>query len=127
MEHTLDYKSPPKFSTYRKRHSDKFDSETCISEEEFSEIAAKECFYCGIGGPNGIDRIDSTKGYEQDNCTPCCKHCNYVKGNLSLEDFNTWKDRLVQQQIKLNKARNRKGDDSLYGATKEVTRAKGLK
>ena len=60
MEHTLDYKSAPKFSTYRKRHSGKFDNETCISEEKFSEISAKECFYCGIDGPNGIDRIDST-------------------------------------------------------------------
>lgn len=104
MEHTLDYKSLPKFSTYRKRHSDKFDGSTCISKADFINISAKECIYCGTPGPNGIDRIDSEKGYEKDNCVPCCKHCNYVKGNLSAENFWTWVKRFVKHQLKTNKS-----------------------
>ena len=101
MEHTLDYKSPPNYSTYRKRHTNNFDIESCISKEKFKEISAKECNYCGVSGPNGIDRINSKKGYEKDNCVPCCKHCNYVKGNLSIDDFKTWAKRFAQHQIKL--------------------------
>ena len=36
---------------------------------------------------NGIDRIDSSKGYSVDNCVPCCAKCNYAKHDLSIDDF----------------------------------------
>ncbi len=100
MEHTLDYKTPPKYATYKKRHEEKLTGSKCISESEFNEISNMNCFYCGVSGPNGIDRINATLGYEKSNCAPCCKHCNYVKGNLSLEDFETWANRFVKHQLK---------------------------
>lgn len=101
MKHTLDYKSDPQYSTYKKRHKDKFSSSTSlISKEEFEEMSLKSCCYCGVIGPNGIDRVDSDKGYEKSNCAPCCKHCNYTKGNLSLSDFEIWKNRFVVFQSK---------------------------
>jgi 5-methylcytosine-specific restriction endonuclease McrA len=36
---------------------------------------------------NGIDRIDSSKGYEIDNVVPCCKNCNTMKWDLDVDDF----------------------------------------
>ena len=72
MKHTLDYKAAPKYSTYRERHAKRHANSQVISESDFKDIAGRACFYCGVAGPNGIDRVDSQKGYEKDNCVPCC-------------------------------------------------------
>jgi hypothetical protein len=61
----------------------------------------ERCFYCGAEPvkhftvkrthgcfySNGIDRIDSTKGYTRNNVVSCCTKCNFMKGSLSSEDF----------------------------------------
>jgi hypothetical protein len=31
----------------------------------------------------GLDRINSSKGYTLNNVAPCCKHCNYMKREFS--------------------------------------------
>jgi hypothetical protein len=98
MEHTLDYKNPPKYIVYKNRHIQKFGNSNYITKSEFESISLKDCVYCGKEGPNGIDRIDSNIGYEIDNCAPCCKHCNYVKGNLPMELFKEWTKRFVNFQ-----------------------------
>lgn len=36
---------------------------------------------------NGIDRIDSSKGYIEDNCVPCCEMCNTMKLDHSAEEW----------------------------------------
>jgi hypothetical protein len=46
---------------------------------------------------NGIDRIDSSKGYEEDNVQPCCKHCNYAKNNRTDEEFKAWITLLISK------------------------------
>lgn len=101
MAHNLDYKNPPHYNTYKKRAEDRFKGESVLTKEQFQELSNQECHYCGKEGPNGIDRIDNSVGYTFENCVPCCKHCNYVKGDLSLADFNTWKDRFVSKQLKI--------------------------
>lgn len=62
-------------------------------------LVTQSCYYCGIapsqrmvrrrgsGVFNGIDRKDSSIGYTKDNCVPCCKVCNFMKGTLSVNDF----------------------------------------
>lgn len=73
--------------------------------EEFEEITQMPCEYCKDSPSNfklspnkitekpyfytGIDRVDNGKGYTKDNCVPCCKKCNFMKKNYSLEDFKT--------------------------------------
>ena len=101
MAHSLDYKTPPRYAAYRKRANDNFPDEVFITEIEFQEITNQRCVYCGKDAPNGIDRIDNLRGYNKENCVPACKHCNYVKGDLSIEDFNTWKHRFVRKQTEL--------------------------
>ena len=63
-----------------------------LSLEEFDEITKMSCEYCGgysdeLNGIkfNGIDRIDSNKGYTEDNCVPCCIYCNRMKLDYSTE------------------------------------------
>ena len=99
QEYTLDYaKDPPSYKTYIERAKKSFPQTQMIDETEFVSITNKPCHYCGKEGPNGIDRVDNKIGYTTQNCKPCCKHCNYVKGALSVKDFNTWKQRFVAHQ-----------------------------
>ena len=101
MDHYLDYKNTPKYMTYLKRHGQKFgDKNAAISEDQFNKLSSMSCYYCGVEGPNGIDRVDSSIGYIKENCVPCCKHCNYVKGNLSMMHFKEWVKRFVAYQKK---------------------------
>ncbi len=72
-----------------------------LTKEEFKNIVTKPCFYCGQQGTQtkrskqnngafqytGIDRYDNTKGYEKENCVPCCKTCNMMKGSMTPLEF----------------------------------------
>lgn len=74
-----------------------------LTKEQYFEVASQNCYYCGIEPivkapskgkslnglvkSNGIDRLDSNKGYVKDNCVPCCWIHNRMKGVLSLEAF----------------------------------------
>jgi hypothetical protein len=74
-----------------------------ITREDVKDLIFKPCFYCGSEGEtltksgkrsilhNGIDRIDSSKGYILSNIRVCCKICNRMKGVLTMEEF---KDRI---------------------------------
>lgn len=62
-----------------------------LSLQDFISTIYKNCYYCGIlNRYNGIDRIDSNKGYLMDNVVPCCTHCNRAKMDRSVEDFKKW-------------------------------------
>lgn len=46
------------------------------------------CTYCGVKIESaGIDRVDSSIGYEPFNCVPCCTTCNMMKQSQSTSDF----------------------------------------
>lgn len=90
-----------KYSHYKYRHNKKFKSKI-ISLSSFYELLSKPCYYCGKmpviinfkahkyvykSLSSTIDRIDSSRGYESDNCLSCCNECNTMKSNLSYSDF----------------------------------------
>ena len=58
-----------------------------LTDTEVQSIISKPCIYCGKEISEGIDRIDSMKGYERENVVPCCAICNKMKNNYSLEFF----------------------------------------
>ena len=69
-----------------------------LSRETFEKLTTSNCVYCGITPCqfqtrfsdfkyNGIDRVDNTLGYTEDNCVTCCKICNRMKDTLTVEDF----------------------------------------
>ena len=84
-----------------------------ISFDVFSSLSKSPCKYCGLGYSkeiedrlneskkqkrlsdhilrcNGIDRVDSSKGYSVENSVPCCKFCNTAKNTMSENDFYKW-------------------------------------
>jgi 5-methylcytosine-specific restriction endonuclease McrA len=75
-----------------------------ITEEEFYNTTQKSCFYCGVSPSqrrkgkgnghdfiyNGIDRVDSKKGYTLDNIVPCCRNCNIAKNDMTTKEFLSW-------------------------------------
>jgi hypothetical protein len=78
-----------------------------ISFQEFSELTARPCHYCGdppsnkwarsnrnrLNGDyvyNGIDRVDNALGYIRGNVVPCCRQCNSAKNTLALARFDQW-------------------------------------
>ena len=72
-----------------------------ISKDVFHKLITQECFYCGSPPMkyrnrsrkkmecvrNGIDRLDNTKGYTEDNVVSCCKHCNKAKDVMDVGEF----------------------------------------
>ncbi len=57
-----------------------------ITFEEFSELINKSCIYCGDLS-RGVDRVDSELSYTVENSVSCCKICNCMKNNLTVEEF----------------------------------------
>ena len=78
-----------------------------ISGEKFWELTQSNCYYCDDEPKqvfkaiqrankwtgckdftfNGLDRIDSSKGYVLGNVVTCCKKCNYAKNDMSQKEF----------------------------------------
>lgn len=56
-----------------------------LTLEEYSDLVRSgECHYCkGTLSKTGysLDRVDNSKSYTLDNCVPCCRHCNMIKGD----------------------------------------------
>ena len=87
--------------------------EWSLTEEQFRTLTSSPCHYTGrlpakaarscatnrrarkglppfSGGTylyNGIDRLDSSKGYTLDNCVPACEDANKAKLELSYDEF----------------------------------------
>ncbi len=88
-----------------KRHAEGRGFAWNLSEEFVSKIIRMNCYYCEALPSNrkktknslhggllysGIDRVDSSAGYTEDNVVPCCKICNYAKSNMHQDDFRKW-------------------------------------
>ena len=62
-----------------------------LTDEEAKAMLTLPCVYCEHIDlevrVNGIDRLDSNVCYTTDNCMPCCKDCNYMKGTYDPVTF----------------------------------------
>ncbi len=79
----------------------KYDLDFTLDRESFVRITQKSCWYCGVEPSNrghlvgyygdfiynGIDRINSSKGYVDGNIVPCCGKCNTMKTNMNVLTF----------------------------------------
>lgn len=96
-----------------RRHANRREMEFSVSGDEFEEEAKKPCTYCGaepipknimVGSgagrrerhtvANGIDRVDSSKGYISGNITSCCFACNTAKNSMTVDEFLGWVKRV---------------------------------
>jgi hypothetical protein len=77
-----------------------------ISIEEYKSIIDLRCYYCnGFFGKVetgcGLDRIDSSKGYEINNVVSCCYICNIIKSNiLSVEEMKAVVNLIITMRAK---------------------------
>ena len=61
-----------------------------LTLEQYQDIIEQPCTYCGESEKKiGVDRVDNTQGYTVENSAPCCKTCNMMKSNKTLETFLT--------------------------------------
>jgi hypothetical protein len=104
------------FGSYRKR-DEKRSFDFTITKEEFKNLTKQNCEYCGaepnniLKGTtwgyngdyiyNGLDRVDSNKGYTLDNVVPCCKYCNFAKSDMTKEDFLSHMFKIYNHSISL--------------------------
>jgi hypothetical protein len=74
-----------------------------LNVDEVLELFKSKCHYCGVLNSNkyiykqpffthifyynGIDRINSKKGYIKGNVLPCCKKCNLAKSDMKYDEF----------------------------------------
>ena len=105
-----------KFSQYRttaKRRNLEFN----LSLDKFKKLVLGNCFYCGSNPRkklsyhrkqgitsiawNGIDRINNSNGYAENNCVSCCFICNMAKNNLSTKQFLDWINQIYEYQKNL--------------------------
>lgn len=106
------------YSHLKRRDVNKGFAET-MSFEVFSRLSKSPCRYCGLDYSkevedrlseskkqkrlsdcvlkcNGIDRIDSSKGYTMENSVACCKYCNTAKNTMTESEFYTWIKRVYE-------------------------------
>ncbi|MDQ1146594.1 hypothetical protein QE429_003421 [Bacillus sp. SORGH_AS 510] len=107
-----------KIRNRKKKFLDQIISQIC-----FSKLIMEPCYYCGLSKSNvtydkdykkkkvkdvrtdfvlyhnGIDRIDSSKGYVNGNVVPCCKYCNMAKGDRMNDEFFDWVEKVYNHYV----------------------------
>lgn len=73
-----------------------------LTRESFDAKIKSCCHYCGlppsqikVNGTDrvtytGIDRRNPSLGYTEENCVPCCKHCNFAKLKMTEIEFRSF-------------------------------------
>lgn len=110
----LGYAASKKTYSNRKRDAKSRGIYFDITFEQFLKISSKNCYYCNIPPLqmckyentygdyyyNGMDRVDSKKGYIIDNIVTCCWNCNKAKSSLSQSDFLNLIENIYNNRIK---------------------------
>jgi hypothetical protein len=80
-----------------------------LSIEDFFYLSQMTCHFCNSKSSNCIqrgknkiykfnynllNRIDYTMPHNKNNVVPCCKSCNFIKRNLSMNEFYSWIHRI---------------------------------
>lgn len=100
------------YSTYQcgaKRRGIEFS----IDKNLFFNLTQQKCHYCGSdplseikqrnrqnGGSkfNGVDRVENEKGYVVGNLVTCCKICNQIKSDRTVEETKQWAVKFLKHQ-----------------------------
>lgn len=83
-----------------------------LTKDYFKKISQMNCYYCGLEPKltngykswhpkiniNGLDRIDPSMGYFDNNVVACCRDCNVAKLDKTEEEFILWIKRLIAHQ-----------------------------
>lgn len=82
-----------------------------LTNQEIIDLTMQCCVYCSAKPSrvfkverkdevverlcNGIDRKRSDQPYTTENCVPCCKTCNILKGKMAFDDWTAYLNRVV--------------------------------
>ena len=111
------------YSHLKRRHTKNNMVGVVIDYERFKKLSKSKCKYCGaeyskviedrlnesksqkrlseeILKINGIDRLDSSIGYTNENSVTCCKTCNFAKNTLSESEFYSWIKKIYEYNFK---------------------------
>ena len=97
-----------------------------LSFDQFVWYLRQPCWYCGtLGGNclntqkrhrtqilpifatyNGLDRLNSDKGYLPENVVSCCGKCNWAKGTMGYIEFLTWISGIYKNRANVLESRN---------------------
>lgn len=91
---------PKEYKSYLSRANSR-GIEFKLSVEEFYNIIAQPCTYCGEEGPNGLDKVDPKGGYVKTNVVPCCSKCNTMKFTYTQSDFLKHINKIYKHQLSL--------------------------
>jgi 5-methylcytosine-specific restriction endonuclease McrA len=80
-----------------------------LSDLRFEQLIFENCVYCGAVPANhtsdtkqhlaysGIDRVNNTEGYTDENVVACCAVCNHAKSDMTVSEFEVWVNRVVRR------------------------------
>ena len=101
-----------------------------LTFEQFISLIEGNCVYCGEAPRiyeyqkqymqrahepwchNGVDRVDTTKGYTIDNCVSCCTSCNYAKHMMSVDEYKAFITKVYNHLILVSSTTIPKGSTS---------------
>ena len=66
-----------------------------LTNKKYGRKTSDTIVYC-----NGIDRIDSSKGYVKGNVVTSCKYCNTAKNTMTQQEFKEWIVRVYEHYCK---------------------------
>lgn len=88
-----------------------------LNIDEFTVMIYKNCYYCNTEPLkhfnnsrsrkiidhtdfkyNGIDRLNNSKGYIDNNCVTCCYICNNAKNTMTEQEFYNWVQKIYNYQ-----------------------------
>lgn len=109
----FDYVNAAAKKVYRDSYSD-----GNLTFDQFKLMTSKNCVYCNSPPSNkasiylknefvfiysGLDRLDNNKRHDLENVVPCCKLCNRIKSNKTLQQFFKWISDVYETSLNLDK------------------------
>lgn len=86
-----------------------------INLEKTIKLVDSNCFYCNDETSKGIDRFNNKLGYTNENVVPCCKNCNFMKNNLTINDFLQHIEKIYKFMKKSSTTIPRGSTSQVYG------------
>jgi len=79
-----------------------------ITFEQYIEIMKEnKCYYCDVSltgsAGHSLDRIDNSKGYLVTNVKPCCRVCNTIMSDFTVEELRSRVYKLISRMERLKK------------------------
>lgn len=101
-----------------------------LTNAQVADKTKQNCAYCGTAPSqahktgtakeayiyNGLDRVNNSKGYENDNVVACCGTCNLMKRALGVEEFISHCKRIADRN-KIRETNDGRGSNTNFNTS----------